>query len=154
MDTKDFQIMAQTAYKVAGWIHSAEINTGASFDEDYLHNMARTIATGMKKLAGSPSAGQAGGSTPQPSPRAEGSAMTGHPGSPSAPSCPRCDAPMDLNNNWTGLGDYEGHKASESIEWRCSQRGKYIKNQGWEGCDGARWRDLKVEGLPHKAKSA
>ncbi len=80
--------------------------------------------------------------------------MTGHPGSPSAPSCPRCDNPMELNNNWTGLGDYEGHKASESIEWRCSQRGRFVKGQGWEGCDGARWRDLKVEGLAHKAKAS
>lgn len=149
MDEKTRSIIGQVAYKCASWIHAAEVQTGASPDFDYLHEMARKIANGIIKIGGvhtavSPASGGGGGGTTVPS----------HETAPSSLPCPRCDAPMDLNNNWTGLGDYEGHKASESIKWRCSQRGRFVKGQGWEGCDGARWEDLKVEGLPHKAKSA
>ncbi len=140
MTEMDRRIMAQTAFKVAGWIHAAEVNGGAEPDIAHLSKMAKEIATGMKLLSGessgSPSAGQAGGPSPQRGPSAGAV-----PPAASAPSCPKCNEPMEPNKNWTGLGDRPGHKKSESIKWRCSQRGRFVKDKGWSGCDGVKWED-------------
>ncbi len=146
MDDKSKSIIAQTAYKCASWIHAAEVQTGASPDLEYLQEMARTIANGMVKIGGvqtadSPASGGGGG------------AHTEHSSPSSRPSCPKCNEFMDLNQKWTGLGDYEGHNASESIRWRCSMRGRFVKGKGWEGCDGAKWEDITAD-LPKKEKSA
>ncbi len=136
LDQKDKLIVSQTAYKCASWLHAAEVSSGASPDTDHLFNLARTIANGMIKLSGSPSAGQAGGPTPQQGPRAGE-----NPSHSPAPSCPRCNEPMEPNKNWTGLGNQEGHKKSESIKYRCSQRGRFVPDKGWSGCDGVKWED-------------
>ncbi len=136
MDDRTKEIMAQTAYKCASWLHAAEVQTGAMVDPDHLHDLARKVANGMFKLAG-PSSAQAGGSNPQRSPRAEGVLHQ----APSVPSCPKCNEPMEPNKNWTGLGDQPGHKRSESIKWRCSMRGRFVKDKGWSGCDGVVWED-------------
>lgn len=134
MDQRERLIVAQTAYKCAAWIHAAEVQGGGVPDTDHLFEMARKVANGMIKLSGAPSApGVAGGSSPA-SPSAGAHAA-------SVPSCPRCNEPMEPNANWTGLGNVEGHKQSESIKWRCSQRGKFIKDRGWTGCDGVKWED-------------
>ncbi len=133
LEQRDRLIVSQTAYECAAWIHAAEVQGGAEPDLEHLFALARQVANGMIKLAGSPSAGQAGGV----SPRVEGSS----PRSPSAPSCPKCDAPLEQNKDWTGLGNQPGHKKTESIKWRCSQRGRFVKGSGWEGCDGVRWQD-------------
>ncbi len=133
IDEKSKSIIAQTAYKCASWIHAAEVQTGASPDLDYLQEMARTIANGMVKIGGVQTADSSGGG---------GGAHTEH--SPSSrPSCPRCNEPMEPNKNWTGLGNVEGHKKSESIKYRCSQRGMFVKDRGWSGCDGVKWEDVK-----------
>lgn len=132
MDEKSRSILAQVAYKCASWIHAAEVQTGATPDPDYLHSMARNIANGIVKLGGPSS--ETGGTSPSAGGR------SGKSDSP-APSCPRCNEPMEFNEKWTGLGNVEGHKKSESIKWRCSQRGRYIKDKGWSGCDGVKWAD-------------
>ena len=136
MDDKSKEIMARTAYKCASWLHAAEVQTGAMTDPEHLYELARKIANGMFKLSGSPSAGEAGGARPR------AGVSTPQLDSP-APSCPRCNEPMEFNKNWTGLGNQPGHKKSESIKWRCSQRGRYIKDQGWSGCDGVKWADVQ-----------
>ncbi len=128
LDQKDKLIVSQTAYKCASWLHAAEVSSGASPDTDHLFNLARTIANGMIKLSGSPSAGQAGGPTPQQGPRAGE-----NPSHSPAPSCPRCNEPMELNPKWTGY--------DKKPKWRCSQRGKFVPDKGWSGCDGAKWED-------------
>ncbi len=130
MEDRTKEIMAQTAYKCASWIHAAEVTGGANPDTEYLFDMARKIANGMFKLAGSPSAGQAGGPTPQQGPRTEGARS---PSSPSVPSCPRCNEPMEYNPKWTGY--------DKKPKWRCSQRGRFVPDKGWSGCDGAKWED-------------
>ncbi len=130
MDASERLIVAQTAYKCASWLHAAAVQGGAEPDLDHLYELARKVANGMVKVAGSPSAGQAGGPSPQPGPSAEGA---GSPPSPSVPSCPRCNEPMEYNPKWTGVDN--------KPKWRCSQRGKFIKDKGWSGCDGAKWED-------------
>ncbi len=131
--------MAQTAFKVAGWIHAAEVQTGAMADLEHLAKMAKEIATGMKFLSGEtagPSSAQAGGSSPQPST----STGVSSPGAP-VPSCPKCNESMEHNPKWTGMGDQPGHKKTESIKWRCSMRGRFAPDKGWSGCDGVKWED-------------
>ncbi len=152
LDAKDRRIMAQTAFKVAGWIHAAEVQTGAMADLEHLAKMAKEIATGMKLLSGEtagPSSAQAGGSSPQRSP----STGVSSPGAP-VPSCPKCNEAMEANPKWTGLGNYVGHAASESVKWRCSQRGRFVKDKGWEGCRGAKYEDVEVTSLERKPTSA
>ncbi len=61
---------------------------------------------------------------------------------------------MELNRNWTGLGNYEGHKNSESVKWRCSMRGRFVPDKGWSGCTGAKFEDVEAVGLAKKPKSA
>lgn len=136
MDDKERRIVAECAYKISAHIHVVEMQDGASYDPDLLFVRAKRIANDIIKLSGSPSAGEAGGTRPR------AGVSTPQLDSP-APSCPRCNEPMEFNKNWTGLGNQPGHKKSESIKWRCSQRGRYIKDQGWSGCDGVKWQDVE-----------
>ncbi len=134
MDDKERRIVAEMAYKAAVQLH---VN-GCGFDRETLYETARLIANDVIKIAGGPSIGQAGGSTPQRSPSTEGIRPSP---SPSVPSCPKCNEPMEHNPKWTGLGDQPGHKKTESIKWRCSMRGRFVPDKGWSGCDGVKWED-------------
>ncbi len=133
MTEMDRRIMAQTAFKVAGWIHAAEVTGGAEPDIGHLAKMAKEIATGMKLLSGEssggPSTAEAGGPPTTPGPSV---GDRDRPSSP-APSCPKCNEPMEFNQKSVG---------TNKPTWRCSQRGRFVlESKSWTGCDGVRWED-------------
>ncbi len=126
------EIMAQTAFKCASWLHAAEVHTGSVPDTDHLYEMARKIANGMFKLAaGAAFNPQQAGGPPRQVPRVEGPEVATQ--RPPTPSCPRCNEPMEFNQKSVG---------TNKPTWRCSQRGKFIlDSKKWTGCDGVRWED-------------
>ena len=124
MDDKERRIVAECAYKISAHIHVVEMQDGASYDPDLLFVRAKRIANDIIKLSDSPSAGEAGGTRPS---------VGGAPDTSPTPSCPKCNEPMEFNKSWTGY--------DKKPKWRCSQRGKFIKDKGWTGCEGARWED-------------
>lgn len=131
----DRSIMAQTAYKCASWLHSAEAREGATVDTERLHELARTIANGMFKLSGSPSAGEGGAGVPRP----RGAALqpaSDAPAPPSFRSCPHCDerlcTPNERDNKFfSNKGKKKrGEISDKAPDYKCRRCGLVIWPDG------------------------